>query len=250
MRVNAGFGELGRHCSRKGPASKMLRTADQVGGVQRSIDGRFNRGNDAVVEESVATVWRVCIDNGGARGIDDGVSSIEYRVSGWMDWCFKRWTMGGKNTLLLLRQQRTISRVDSRQELGPMGTRWSRRFAGNLEDMGRGLFGVLDAFLTFESGLTRSVACHCRCRPVGAGKLLIDTLQRGLSGVDPASPQLELSALQGGETLQLQEAAVSQTTSFPDISFTTTHQVSTVSLLGWYQQLRCRHQGTWILTEY
>lgn len=177
-----------------------------------------------------------------------------------MDSCFKRWTMGGKNTLLLLRQQRTISRLDLRQKLGTMGTRWPRCFAGNLEDMACGLFGVLDAFLSSESrsesGLTRSVACHCRCRAVGAGKLLIDTLQRGLSRVDPGSPQLELSALLGEETLQTStEAAVSRAQFLgSDISTSSLH-VSTSSLLRWHpttsmpssrhmnfsQDIRCNH---------
>jgi hypothetical protein len=92
VRVNAGFGELGRLGSRRGPASKMLLTASQSGEeYSNRCGGRFNRGNDAVVEQSVATVWRVRSATGELGG-----STMEYRVSGWMDsWC-KRWAMGGQ----------------------------------------------------------------------------------------------------------------------------------------------------------
>lgn len=183
----------------------MLPTADQVrGSTAINLMGDSIAGTTQSSKSRLRQYGEFVTATGSSR---DRRWSIEYRVSGWMDSCFKRWTMGGKNTLLLLRQQRTISRLDLRQKLGTMGTRWPRCFAGNLEDMARGLFGVLDAFLSSESrsesGLTRSVACHCRCRAVGAGKLLIDTLQLSLSGVDPGLPQLELSALQGEETLQL-----------------------------------------------
>lgn len=129
VRVNAGFGELGRLNSRKGPAPKMLPTADQARGVQR-----FNVAGDLIAGtmQSSSSRLRRYGESVRQRGKLWG-STMEYRVSGWMDsWC-KRWTTDGKGTLLFLRQQKTISRVDLRQELGTMGTRWSSCFAGKLE---------------------------------------------------------------------------------------------------------------------
>lgn len=78
MRVNAGFGELGRHCSRKGPASKMLPTADQVRGSTA-----INLMGDSIAgtTQSSRSRLRWYGEFGSATGELEG-STLEYRVSG------------------------------------------------------------------------------------------------------------------------------------------------------------------------